>query len=202
MSDFKLVAIKCKSCDSGLVVSLNDNITYCQSCGSGWEIIDGELHPIEINFAAAAIRGDGEMVYKPFWLVTANINIHERQSSGGFFSNLFGGSKDQSSGTIKFYVPAFFCELEKMKNLALAFTTSNPVASPQKFNTPLVGFNYGKEDAKKLSEFLLITIEAEKSDTIKTFNYDIKFEKLEILGIPFYRLPNNKLKDALMGVEI
>ncbi|MBS1493540.1 MAG: hypothetical protein JST55_08515 [Bacteroidetes bacterium] len=202
MSDFKLVAIKCKSCDSGLVVSLNDNITYCQSCGSGWEIIDGELHPIEINFAAAAMRGDGELVYKPFWLVTANINILERESSGGFFSNLFGGSKEQTSGTIKFYIPAFTCELEKMKNLALAFTSSNPVASPQKFNTRLVGFNYGKEDAKKLAEFLLITIEAEKSDTIKTFRYDMNFEKLEILGIPFYRLPNNKMKDALMGIEI
>jgi len=202
MADFKLVAIKCKNCDSGLVVAVNDNITYCQSCGSGWEIIEGGLKPIEINFAAAAIRGDGELVYKPFWLVTANIQIHSRESSGGFFSNLFGGSKEQTSGTIKFYVPAFTCELEKMKNIALAFTSSNPAPSPQKFNTKLIGFNYGKEDAKKLSEFLLITIEAEKSDTMKTFEYDIQYEKLEILGVPFYRLPNNKLKDALMGIEI
>ena len=202
MSDFKLVAIKCKTCDSGLVVAVNDNITYCQSCGSGWEIIEGELKPIEINFAAAAMRGDGELIYKPFWLVTANIHIHSRESSGGFFSNLFGGNKEQTSGTIKFYVPAFTCDLEKMKNIALAFTSSNPAPSPQKFNTKLIGFNYGKEDAKKLSEFLLITIEAEKSDTMKTFEYDIQYEKLEILGVPFYRLPNNRLKDALMGIEI
>ncbi len=202
MTEFKLVAIKCKSCDSGLVVEVNDNITYCQSCGSGWEIIEGELHPIEINFASAAIRGDGEIIYKPFWLVTTNINILERNSSGGFLSNLFGGSKEQSSGTIKFYIPAFACDLEKMKNMALAFTSSNPAPSPQKYNAKLMGFTYGKEDAKKLAEFLLISIEAEKSDTIKTFRYDMKFEKLEILGVPFYRLPNERLRDALLGIEI
>ena len=46
MSDFKLTAIHCKNCGSGLVVDLNDYATYCGSCGSGFEIVDGELFPI------------------------------------------------------------------------------------------------------------------------------------------------------------
>gem|GEM_PF-6610580 len=83
--DFKLIAVKCKNCDSGLVVEVNDNITYCMSCGSGFEIIvDGELIPIEINFAAATIRGNGEPIYKPFWLLKTTVTIHERNALSQF----------------------------------------------------------------------------------------------------------------------
>jgi len=65
-----------------------------------------------------------------------------------------------------------------------------------------VGFAYGKEDAKKLSEFIFISLEAEKSDTIKTFKYNIQFSSLEILGVPFYKLKDGRLKDGVLGIVI
>lgn len=201
MSDFKLEAIKCKNCGSGLVVEVNDHVTYCGSCGSGFEIINGELQPIEINFAANAIPGNSEIVYKPFWLLKASVEILERTAAGGFIKNLFGG-KQGTSGEIVFYIPAFYCSLDNLKNIASAFTQKNPVASPQKYNAKLTGFAYGKEDAKKLAEFLLISFEAEKSDTMKTFRYKITFNSCEILGIPFYKVGDKKLKDAVLGIEI
>ncbi|MBP9191078.1 MAG: hypothetical protein KBF96_00855 [Ignavibacteria bacterium] len=202
MSDFKLEAVKCKQCGSGLVVEVNDNIVYCTSCGSGFEIINGEMTPIEINFAAAAIRGEGEVVYKPFWLLRTNLNIMERNASGNFLKNIFGGSNDNTSGEILFYIPAFYCSLDVMKNLATEFTIKNPVASPQKYNVKLTGFAYGKEDAKKLAEFILISMEAEKSDVMKDFNYKMDFTSFEIVGIPFYNTGNGQMKDALLGLTI
>jgi len=201
VSDFKLVAVNCKNCDSGLVVEVNDNITYCTSCGSGFEIIENELKPIEINFAAAAIRSEGELIYKPFWLIKSHVEILERKASGAFIRNLFGGT-DKSSGDIVFYIPAFYCSLDSMKNLATQFTAKHPVASPQKYNAKLVGFAYGKEDAKKLSEFIFISLEAEKSDTMKTFKYKMQFNSLEILGVPFYKLSDSRLKDGILGIQI
>jgi len=202
MADFKLEAIKCKNCGSGLVVEINDCITYCGSCGSGFEIVQGELQPIEINFSATAIPGNSEVVYKPFWLIKTNVQILERTASGGFMKNLFGGSGSETSGAINFYIPAFYCHLDAMKNLATVFTQKNPVASPQKYNAKLTGFAYGKEDAKKLCEFLLISFEAEKSDMMKTFRYNIDYNSFEILGIPFYKEQNGRFKDAVLGIEI
>jgi len=201
MAEFKLEAIKCRNCGSGLVVELNDFVTYCTSCGSGFEIIEGELQPIEINFASAAKPGEGELVYKPFWILKTNITILERTSSGGFLKNLFGGG-DGTAGRIKFYIPAFWSPIDNMKELAMAFTVKDPVASPQKFNVKITGFNYGREDAMKIAEFLLISIEAEKSDTMKTFRYKIDLEGYEILGIPFYKQGNGNLKDAIIGLSI
>lgn len=202
MSDFKLEAVKCKQCGSGLVVEVNDNIVYCTSCGSGFEIINGEMTPIEINFAAAAIREDGEVIYKPFWLLKTTINIMERKASGNFLKNIFGGSNENTGGELIFYIPAFYCSLDVMKNLATQFTMKNPVASPQKYNVKLTGFAYGKEDAKKLAEFILISMEAEKSDVMKDFNYKMDFTSLEIVGVPFYNTGNGRMKDALLGITI
>ena len=201
MSDFKLEAIKCKNCGSGLVVEVNDYVTYCISCGSGFEIINGELNPIEINFSAAALPAEGEMIYKPFWLLKTHVEILERTSSSGHASDVFGGS-GKSSGNINFYIPAFRCPLESLKFISTEFTTKNPVASPQKFNSKLTGFAYGKEDAMKLAEFLLISVEAEKKDMLKTFRYNISLNSYEILGIPFYKIAGGKIKDAVLGITI
>jgi hypothetical protein len=201
MADFKLEAIHCKNCGSGLVVELNDYVTYCSSCGSGFELTDFGLIPIEVNFAAPVLPAEGDIIYKPFWLVKTHIEILNREASGGFISNIFGGSGQATSGDITFYIPAFYCSLDAMKHLAQNFTVKNPVASPQKFNSKITGFAYGKEDAKKLSEFILISIEAEKKDTMKNFEYRIDYNAFEVLGIPFYRLASGRVKDAVLGIE-
>ncbi|HAY33853.1 MAG TPA: hypothetical protein PK536_07870 [Ignavibacteria bacterium] len=202
MSEFKLEAVVCKSCGSGLSVEMNDNIVYCTSCGNGFEEINGEMKNIEINFANAAFRSEGELIYKPFWLLNTTITILERKATGSFLKNLFGGSGEFTGGDILFYIPAFYCNIESMEELSKQFTIKNPVASPQKYNSKLTGFAYGKEDAKKLAEFILISLEAEKSDVIKNFRYEMKVNSYSILGIPFYDNKSGMLKDAVLGIDI
>lgn len=202
MEDFKLIALKCPSCDSGLVVEINDNVVYCSSCGNGYEIKNDELVPIEINFAKPLVQGQGEIVYKPFWLVNAYVKILSRDSSGGWVSNLFGGKSNQTEGDVLFYVPAFWMTIESVKNIGGTFTLKNPVASPQKYNVKMTGFNFSKDDARRITEFIFLSIEAEKSDTIKNISYDIDVKSIQVLGVPFYNQPNGKLRDAVLGIEV
>jgi hypothetical protein len=201
MEDFKLIAVQCPSCSSGLTVEVNDNIVYCSSCGNGYEIINDKLEPIDINFAHPVVTGQGDVVYKPFWLVKTNVNIISRDASGGWISNLFGSS-GKNSGNITFYVPAFWMDIESMSKLGTNFTQKNPVASPQKYNVPLTGFVYTKDDAKKMCDFILLTMEGEKSDTIKNIDYRIEVKSMEILGVPFYKQPNGRMRDAVLGIEL
>lgn len=202
MEDFKLVAVKCKSCDSGLTVEVNDSVVYCGSCGNGWEIVKDELQPLEINFAKPLIQGQGEVVYRPFWLVKTYLKINSRDASGGWTSTLFGGNTKATEGEVTFYVPAFWMTIESVKNIGGTFTVKNPVASPQKYNVKMTGFNYNKADAKKIAEFIFLSIEAEKSDTMRNIDYDMDVKSIEILGIPFYPLANARWKDAVLGIEI
>lgn len=204
MDDFKIVAVKCKSCDSGLTAEINDNVVYCSSCGNGWEIVDDQLVPLEINFAAPLIQGQGDLTYKPFWLVDTYLKILSRDATGGWTSTLFGGggSSNQTEGNVLFYVPAFWMTIESVKNIGGTFTTKNPVASPQKYNVKMTGFNFNKDDAKKIAEFIFLSIEAEKSDTMRNIDYDMKVNSIRVLGIPFYKQANGKFKDAVLGIEV
>ena len=136
MEDFKLVAVKCKSCDSGLTVEVNDSVVYCGSCGNGWEIVNDELQPLEINFAKALIQGQGEVVYRPFWLVKTYLKINSRDASGGWTSTLFGGNSKATEGDVTFYVPAFWMTIESVKSIGGTFTVKNPVASPPQSPLP------------------------------------------------------------------
>ena len=201
MEDFRLIAVKCKSCDSGLTVDVNDTIVYCSSCGNGWEIIKDELHPIEIGFAKPILQGNGELVYKGFWLVDAHVKILSRDSSGGWITSLFG-SDNKTEGNITFYVPAFWLTIESVKNIGSQFTLRNPVPNPEKFNVRITGFTFNKEDAKKIAEFIFLSLEAEKNDTIRNIDYDLKVNSYRVLGIPFYKQPNGKLRDAVLGTEV
>jgi len=201
MEDFRLIAVKCKSCDSGLTVDVNDTIVYCSSCGNGWEIINDQLHPIEIGFAKPVMKGEGELVYKGFWLVDAHVKILSRDSSGGWITSLFG-SDNKTEGNITFYVPAFWLTIESVKNIGSQFTLRNPVPNPEKFNVKITGFTFNKDDAKKIAEFIFLSVEAEKNDTIRNINYDLKINSYRVLGIPFYKQPNGKLRDAVLGIEV
>lgn len=201
MESFKLIAVKCKNCASGLTVEMNDTIVYCSSCGSGWEIINDDLQPIEIGFARPLVNGQGEVVYKGFWLVDAYVKINSKDASGGLFSSFFGSS-NKTEGKILFYVPAFWMTIDSVKNLGSQFTLRNPVSSPQKYNVKVTGFTFSKDDARKIAEFIFLSAEAEKKDTIRNINYEMKVNSYSVLGIPFYKQPNGRLRDAVLGIEI
>ena len=92
--------------------------------------------------------------------------------------------------------------IESAKLIGSQFTIKNPVASPQKYNVKMTGFNFSKEDAKKITEFIFLSIETEKKDTVRSIDYDIKINSIQVLGVPFYKMPNNKYKDAVLGIEV
>jgi hypothetical protein len=66
----------------------------------------------------------------------------------------------------------------------------------------MTGFNFSKDDAYKIATFIFLSIEAEKSDTIRDIKYELVVNSTRVLGIPFYALPNGRWKDAVLGIEV
>jgi len=202
MSEIQIMVVKCTNCGSTLNVEVNDEITYCISCGSGFELVDGKLFPIEVNFISPTIPEQGKLIYKPFWKLETNVNIIERDAGSNLFKKLFSNNSSQPERLLNFVIPAFDCSIESLKKLAFYYTFQNPPLSPQKFSINLKGFSYGREDARKLAEFILISFEAEKPDTIRSLKYELKFLNDSILGIPFYLLENKTLIDGVSGMIV
>ena len=91
-SGLRLVALKCEKCGSLLDADQNDVVYYCNNCDTGYELINekDELVPAEVDFALPANVMDAEIIYYPFWVFDADVEISSRDASGtGILGDIF-----------------------------------------------------------------------------------------------------------------
>ncbi len=202
-SGLRLVALKCQKCGSLLNADTKDVVFYCGSCDSGFELINekDELVPVNIDFAIPNKKMNSEVVYYPFWVFDANIKINSRDAAGsvtGFIMNIFG-KEDKKVG--KFYVPAFETQLENTRKLGLEFTNRQPEFDVLK-KGKLKGCTYSSKDAMKFADFIFLSMEAGKSDTLRSISYDLGLSSPKVIAIPFYKLSGSGFTDGIMGITV
>ena len=201
-SGLRLVALKCQKCGSLLNADTKDVVFYCGNCDSGFEIINekDELVPVSIDFAIPNKKMSAEIIYYPFWVFDANVKINNRDAAGsitGFIMNIFG-KEDKKVG--KFYVHAFETTLENIRKLGLEFTKGQPEFEVLKKGT-LKGCTYSSKDAMKFADFIFLSIEAAKSDTLRSISYDLGLSSPKVIAIPFYKVSGSGLVDGIMGIQ-
>jgi len=202
-SGLRLVALKCQKCGSLLNADTKDVVFYCSNCDSGFELINekDELVPVNIDFAIPNKKMNAEVVYYPFWVFDANIKISGRDAAGsitGFIMNIFG-KEDKMVG--KFYVPAFETSLENVRKLGLEFTKGQPEFESLK-KGKLKGCSYSSKDAMKFADFIFLSMEAGKSDMLRSISYDLGLSSPKVIAIPFYKVSGSGLMDGIMGITI
>lgn len=202
-SGLRLVALKCQKCGSLLNADPKDVVFYCGNCDSGFELINekDELVPVNIDFAIPNKKMNTEVVYYPFWVFDANVKINSRDAAGsitGFIMNIFG-KEDKKAG--KFYVPAFETTLENVRKLGLEFTKGQPEFDVLK-KGKLKGCSYSSKDAMKFADFIFLSLEAAKSDTLRSISYDLGLSSPKVVAMPFYKLSDSGLMDGIMGITI
>ncbi len=206
-SGLRLVALKCEKCGSLLDADQNDVVYYCNNCDTGYELINekDELVPAEVDFALPADVMDAEIIYYPFWVFDADVEISSRDASGtGILGDIFkkkGGGEDVTKPVEKFYVPAFDTSMENIKRLGLGFTQNQPDYETVK-KDKITGCIYSSKDAEKIAEFIFLSLEAEKPDMISNISYDLGLSSPKIVGMPFYRTDGSGLVDGILGIDL
>lgn len=204
-SGLRLITLKCEKCGSLLNADPKDVVYYCGHCGTGYELISekDELVPMNIDFAVSKKPVDAAVVYLPFWVFDADIQIGSRDSSGsvtGFLKKALGGN-DSERTVDKFYVPAFDAPLENIKKLGLEFTKHQPDLETIKKDR-ITGGICSSRDAEKLADFIFLSSEAEKPDTLKHISYTMGLSNKRVVGIPFYKTSEKGLTDGILGIKI
>ncbi len=174
----------------------------CTNCGSGYAIVNGELGEVKVSYCAPNFREAVRTIeHYPFWLLRARVNIRSRSASGGFFSAIFG--KDGvTEGRISFYVPAFDAPLETLKKLGMLLTRGGfSYATAEAEGAELRGCVHSEQFARGFADFILLSMEAEKGDTLRAIDYDIEFEESEVLAVPF-AVSDGRLRELLLGTEV
>jgi hypothetical protein len=179
MQAIEIVPLKCTRCDSPLEAGLNEVIWSCQICRQGLYLDPQQgLVPIDIHYSKVRSK-EGKYVWLPFWVAQGKVEITERQSY----------SRPSEPNPIwenerRFFLPAFEASLHMSVEFARRLIM-HPIpiedGPPQEY----VEITVDKRDAQSLAEFVVLSIEAHRVDSLKSLEFNLNLGELELWIIPF-----------------
>ncbi len=177
----KLVLWRCPGCSAALSPGDDDLIVACAQCGAGVQLNDEGLEPIEVRYAIGSARSKAE-VWQPWWVFTGQVEIIQRDTQSG-------NQRDEAS---KFwawakhlYVPAWELSLQAMREQGLALLKQQPQwqAVPRPAAAQLMPVVVSVADARKLLDYLVVTLEASRSDWLKDIQFTINVGEPELWAV-------------------
>jgi hypothetical protein len=169
-----LVCLKC----SAPIPAEPDQVAWsCSTCGQGLYLDEASgLTPLEINFAANLTPNTPG---KPFWITEGRIVV-ERET--------FGSAKSDEalrfwSQTHRFFIPAFRAPLDTLLTIS-----TDLLLHPLELHTgPAARFEpviMSKEDVKPAVEFVIVAVEAGRSDRLKQISFTLDLSQPVLWILP------------------
>jgi hypothetical protein len=185
----KVTQIKCPKCNTPIFYKYVDSVFLCDNCGT-MHVRDAGIETLEMNVGRFTRQGDGERVYRPFWVASVTFQIDDLKIEGGGLSNLFGLLSGQSKqGTILMYIPAYETEAMDFKDTAMRMTEKPPQyeagkVEPGVKRIPVV---LTSDELLHIAEFLFVTGVAEKPGVLQRLSFRLNVASKSLLYLPFYK---------------
>ena len=178
ITPIELVPLKCIQCDTPIPAHQDEVAWVCEACGEGQQLTELGLIPLEIHYA----RGiQPSMVGIPFWVCDGQVAL-DREAYSGFRTK----NKDAQqfwSKSRRFIIPAFEFPLDELTRIGPGWIQQPPdlqEGEPAQFKPVTVT----PEDVSALAEFIVLALEAERSDKIKSLRMSLKLDDLELWILP------------------
>ena len=185
----KGIQVKCPSCNSPIYMKQVDRMFYCDKCNvmhsrdKGVERGDFEIGEFGPN-------AQGDRGFMPFWRVYASFVVRSKSVEGGTVFKLFSWLKGGGdSGNMFIYIPATDLDTASFRRLATQFTSSSPrYATRLNFgNLPRLPVAISKEEAAELSDFVVVTMEAEQPGVLQRLDYSLTVNDSKMVYMPFVK---------------
>lgn len=172
----KLLALRCPRCATPLAPQERDVVILCPQCRSAVLLAEGGLSLPAAHYAAPAGRS-APPTWVPFWLFEGAVTIHNREAQNSKLSVTGWVSTRESqafwSRAGRFLIPAWDVDLPQASDLARELLESQPqfreVEPPAGVAVrPAV---ITADDARKLLELVIVTVEARRSDWLKQLDF-------------------------------
>ncbi len=162
----RLIPLRCPQCSFALAAA-NDEVAFgCPQCGHVVRL-EGETLAAQPAFWGVPRPGPAPASWLPFWSFPGRTVIGRRETQGW---NLAGGGPDPLwQQAQRLWVPGFALPIDLAKGWGMSLTRSQPRfqtgAAPS--GVALRGCVVDLADARKLAEFVVLSIEAERPDMLK-----------------------------------
>lgn len=172
-----LIPLLCVRCQAPVSAGLEEVAWVCETCGQGLLLgEDGQLIALEVHYAAAIPAGGQG---RPFW-VAGGQAVLQRQTY----------KRDESremqafwQTPRRFFIPAFELPLQQMLELGSALLRQPPEltpGSPARF----IGVRVPPGDVTPLAEFILLSIEAERKDALRSLDFQLTLSQPSLWILP------------------
>ncbi len=189
----RLIALDCPACGSAMRGDPSDVIFFCGHCGSAALLGHEALEPVA-STALLPAPGRHARVWKPAWLLEAEVSVKGRQRAGG-------GRGDGWSGERTFVVPAFPLPLPDLvllsRRLSEAAGTGGEVP-----REPIRGGTLPFEDAVTLARYVVVGDEVRKADKLASLDVTITEKGHRLAATPFEDAGDGRLRCAITNVVV
>jgi hypothetical protein len=174
----ELLPLFCTRCGTPIQAAPDEVAWMCATCGQGLGLDDEKgVQPLDVQFARATSQTG--ILWQPFWLAIGRVRFEQRETYGQ------DRGPDALWGSPQtFVLPAFECSLEEAGAWGLGFLRQPPRLAPGPPG-PLPRVTVGAEDVKTLGEFVVLTVEAERRDQLKSVLFHLDLERPVLWALPF-----------------
>ena len=173
----ELVLLKCPQCSTPVPAEEDEVAWVCQTCGLGLQLTAGGLAPLSVRWSARRVP---KAQWLPFWVLTGTARFTVRES--------YGGQAKQNplwEAPRRFYVPAYPAGLHEIEVLGSELTRAQVPLEPGPPAGPLQHCTLLPEDARGAAEFIVMTIEADRKDTVRNMSFTLDVGGAELWLLAF-----------------
>jgi predicted nucleic acid-binding Zn-ribbon protein len=166
-----LIVVRCPACGNTLSPGDDDLVVACAQCGAALHLADEGPQPIEIQYAQTNLAKTG--TWRPWWIFKGRVNLIRRETQGG---NRSDEARQFWAQPRVMAVPAWDLSIAAVKQAGVQLLQRPPVlnATPRPSGAKLAPAVVSAEDARKMLEFLILTLEAGRDDWLKTVDFQIE----------------------------
>lgn len=172
-----LEPLVCLKCSAPIPAEPDEVAWTCATCGQGLYLDEASgLTALEINYAANLSPNTSG---KPFWVTEGRVAL-ERETFGSARSD---EAQRFWSQPHRFMIPAFRAPLDTLLTIStnLLLNPLNPQPGPAARFEPVV---MSKEDVKPAVEFIIIAVEANRSDRLKQISFTLELSQPMLWILP------------------
>jgi predicted RNA-binding Zn-ribbon protein involved in translation (DUF1610 family) len=174
-----LQPLQCLKCQTPLPAEPDEVAWLCPSCGQAVLLDESQpagLALLEMHFAAGIQNGQRG---RPFWVAQGLVTVQRQTYSG-----------DESRQALEFwktprtfFVPAYSCTLDELISLGMQLL-KQPVSMMQAQSAAFLPVILSPQDVRPMAEFIIMGIEAERRDMIKSVNVQLNLAKPILWVLP------------------
>lgn len=172
-----LAPLQCLHCQAAIPAQVDEVAWVCETCGQGQLLLEnGSLQAISVFFSKHIQPGaQGH----PFWVAEGSATLQRETYHG----NQAREMQDFWRIPRRFFVPAYALPLQEVINQGAQFL-SQPLPLEEGSRVSFQPVTVPAGDVRPLAEFILLGIEADRRDALKTLKFELTLGEPQLWILP------------------